>query len=193
MDCPFDLETIKSVYSSFIEFICSKKEYLKISNNVSNIWKTTDQKFLRLMGSFFIKQQDPIKSLVPSSKLYSDIVSFCEKNNNQEFLKWTKGFNNYFISSVAKNIKKCDTENNSSFDFNENLRKCSDLFHNLKMRNDYLEKTIIELQNELKLSQEKNSLLTSSLENLADEECENFRKRMRTKIFQVNVDQSTTV
>ena len=187
----FDLDTFKIYYSSLLEHICSDKDFLKSSINVSNIWKTTDRNFLQFVGSFFSKQPDEIKSLLPSSKLYSAIISFCERNNDQELLKWVKSFNNCFLSLVAKTIKKNKAED--SFDFNENLRICSDMFHKLKMRNEYLEKNVYQLQCELKHSQEKNAMLTSTLENLTDEECENFRKRMRTKISSINIDQSTTV
>ena len=191
MDQHFDLNTLKIYYSSLLEHICSDKDFLKSSNKISNIWKTTDRIFLQFMGSFFSKQPDEIKALLPSSKLYSAIVSFCEKNNDQELLKWVKSFNNCFLSSVAKAIKKNKTED--SFNFNESLRICSDMFHSLKIKNEFLEKMIVELQEELKLSQDKNALLTSTLQNIADEECENFRKRMRTQISSLNNDQTTTV
>lgn len=193
MDRQFDLELLKTSYSSLLEHICSDKDFLKSSNNISNIWKTTDQLFLRHLGSFFIKQPDAVKSLVPSSKLYSEIVSFCEKNGEKELLKWVKSFNNHFISSVTRAMKKNKTDEHSLCDFNENLRKCSDIFYKLKLRNENLEKKVDELQNELKLSHQKNALLTSSLENLAHEECENFRKRMRTKIYEFSIEQATTV
>ena len=187
----FDLNTFKTCYSSLLEHICSDEDFLTSSNKVSNIWKTTDQNFLRLLGSFFSKQPNEIKSLLPSSKLYSAVISFCERNDDQELLKWVNSFNNSFLYSVAKTIKTNKAEN--SFNFNEKLRLCSDMFHKVKMRNEYLEKLVAELQCELKHSQEKNAMLTSSLENLADEECENFRKRMRTKISSLNNDHTTTV
>lgn len=191
----FDFETLKNTYSSLLDFLCSTKEFLKISNNVSNIWKTTDQKFLKLMGSFFIKKSDLVKALVPSSKLYSEIISFCEETDNKELFKWVKSFNNLFLSSVSKSLKKNKDDPNID-DFDEMMRKLSlfsNNFRELKAKNETLEKTIEELQNELKLSQEKNALLTSSLENLADEECENFRKRMRSGIYSFNVNQSAIV
>ena len=191
----FDFETLKNTYSSLLDFLCSTKEFLKISNNVSNIWKTTDQKFLKLMGSFFIKKSDLVKALVPSSKLYSEIISFCEETDNKELFKWVKSFNNLFLSSVSKSLKKNKDDPNIG-DFDEMMRKLSlfsNNFRELKAKNETLEKTIEELQNELKLSQEKNALLTSSLENLADEECENFRKRMRSGIYSFNVNQSAIV
>lgn len=191
MELNFDLNTFKIYYNSLLEHICSNNEFLKLCNNVSNIWKTTDQNFIRLMGSFFSKQPETVKQLIPSSKLYSEIVLFGEKNDDQELLKWVKSFNSCFLFSVAKAIKKNKDE--CSFDFNENLRICSDMFHKLKMKNEYLEKMVSDLQCELKLSQEKNSMLTSTLENLADEECENFRKRIRTKISSLNCDHTTTV
>lgn len=191
----FDFETLKNTYSSLLDFLCSTKEFLKISNNVSNIWKTTDQKFLKLMGSFFIKKSDLVKALVPSSKLYSEIISFCEETDDKELLKWVKSFNNLFLSSVSKSLKKNKDDPNID-DFDEMMRKLSlfsNNFRELKAKNETLEKTIEELQNELKLSQEKNALLTLSLENLADEECENFRKRMRSGIYSFNVNQSAIV
>lgn len=187
----FNLNTFKVYYSSLLEYICSDEDILKSSNKVSNIWKTTDRNFLQYVGSFFSKQPDPIKALLPSSKLYSAVLSYCEKNDDQELLKWVKSFNNLFLTSVAKATKKNKVED--SFDFYENLRICSDMFHKLKTRNEYLEKMVTELQGELKNSQEKNAMLASTLENLADEECENFRKRMRTKISSLNSDHATTV
>lgn len=190
----FDLETLKNTYSSLLEFLCSSKENLMISNNVSNIWKSTDQKFLKLMGSFFIKKSDLVKALIPSSKLYSEIISFCEETDDKELLKWVKCFNNLFLSSVSKSLKKNKVPHASDFD--EMIQKLSLFFNNfcdLKTKNETLEKTIEELQNELKLSQEKNALLTSSLETLADEECENFRKRLRSGIYSFNVDQSAII
>lgn len=190
----FDLETLKNTYSSLLEFLCSSKEILMISNNVSNIWKSTDQKFLKLMGSFFIKKSDLVKALIPSSKLYSEIISFCEETNDKELLKWVKSFNNLFLSSVSKSLKKNKVPHASDFD--EMMQKLSLFFNNfydLKTKNETLERTIEELQNELKLSQEKNALLTSSLETLADEECENFRKRLRSGIYSFNVDQSAII
>jgi hypothetical protein len=197
MDYHFDLDTFKNYYSYLLEYICSNKDFLKCSNSVSNIWKTTDQKFLRLVGSFFIKQPDPVKVLLPSSKLYSDIVLFCEKNDDQELLNWVKGFNNHFLSSVAKAMKKNKTQGGSSInivdDVIEYLRNSNDHLRKLENKNEQLERLVDDLQAELKLTQDKNDRLTSSLENLADEECENFRKRIRTGIFSVSASQSTTV
>lgn len=196
MNHNFNLDTLRKYYSSLLEYICSDRDFLKLCTNISNIWKTTDQKFLQLMGSFFAKQPDAVKSLIPSSKLYSEIISFCGKNNDKELLKWVKSFNNNFLSSVAMAIKKNKSENSSCFEFNEYLRKCSDVFYKLKTQNEYLEKIVAELKDELKLAQDKNAFLTSSiekLENLADQECENFRKRMRSGIYSLNVDESTTV
>jgi glutaredoxin 2 len=174
-----------------LEYICSDEDFLKSGNKVSNIWKTTDRNFLQLVGSFFSKQPDPIKALLPSSNLYSAILSYCEKNDDQELLKWVKSFNNLFLTSVAKAIKKNKAEDLLSF--NDYLRFCSDMFYKLKTKNENLEKLVAELQNELRQSQEKNIMLASTLENLADEECENFRKRMRTKISSLNSDYAATV
>jgi glutaredoxin 2 len=191
MEQQFNLNTFKVYYSSLLEYICSDEDFLKSGNKVSNIWKTTDRNFLQLVGSFFSKQPDPIKALLPSSNLYSAILSYCEKNDDQELLKWVKSFNNLFLTSVAKAIKKNKAEDLLSF--NDYLRFCSDMFYKLKTKNENLEKLVAELQNELRQSQEKNIMLASTLENLADEECENFRKRMRTKISSLNSDYAATV
>lgn len=195
MNGRFDLEILKNTYSSLLDFLCSSKEFLKISNNVSNIWKTTDQKFLKLMGSFFIKKSELVKALVPSFKLYSEIISFCDETDNKELFKWVKSFNNLFLSSVSKSLKQ-NKDDPTIEEIDETMQKIalfSDNFRKLKEKNETLEKTVEELQNELKLTQERNAWLTSSLENLADEECENFRKRMRSGIYSFNVNQSTTV
>lgn len=192
----FNLNTFKVYYSSLLEYICSDEDILKSSNKVSNIWKTTDRNFLQYVGSFFSKQPDPIKALLPSSKLYSAVLSYCEKNDDQEFLKWVKSFNNLFLTSVAKATKKNKATEPLGVDANDIVEKINymaNTFNRLQTRNEYLEKMVTELQNELKNSQEKNAMLASTLENLADEECENFRKRMRTKISSLNSDHATTV
>lgn len=207
MDHHFRLDILRNYYSSLLDYLCSNKDFLKSCSNVTNIWKTTDQNFLRLMGSFFSKQPDDANQLIPSSKLYSAIVSFSEKNNDQELLNWVKSFNKLFLSAVANSLKKNKIEEFSSFTFNEQLRICSDMFHQLKLKNESLENLVLELQttnetlqnlvsetkNELKLSQNKNLMLTASLENFADEECDNFRKRMRSKICSINADHFTTI
>ena len=188
----FNLDTFKNCYSSLLEHICSNKDFLKSSNNVSNIWKTTDTIFIRLLGSFFSKQPEEVKHLIPSSKLFSTIVLFCEKNNDQAFLTWVKSFNNCFLYAVGHAMKKIKPLGYSSIDFDENLRVASEMYKNIEMRNKSLEKMVLELQKELKLSQEKNATLSSHLESMAEEEIENFRKRMRNGIYSFNVEQSTS-
>lgn len=183
MDHHFDLHTLKNTYSSLLEHICSNTDLLKLSNSVSNIWKTTDRNFLLLVTSFFSKQSNEVKHLIPSSKLYSKIILFCEKNNDQELLKWVKSFNNIFISSVTKTIKRNKIENYSS---NEILQFSLNNFKKLKLKNQRLEKNIEELKHQLELYQDKCTLLSTTIENFADEECEHFRKRMRTKISSIN-------
>jgi hypothetical protein len=190
MTSQFDLNTFKKYYSSLLEHICSNKEFTKSCSNVSNIWKTTDPNFIRLLRSFFSKQPEYVKTLMPSSNLYTAILLFCEKNNDEELLNWTKSFNNSFLSSVAKALKKNRTED---FDFDKNLDNIREEFVKLKLRNEYLEKAVNDLQIELQLSQDKNAFLSASIEGLADEECEIFRKRMRSKIYSLNIDQPTTV
>ena len=191
MASQFDLNTFKRYYSSLLEHICSNKDFLQSCTNVSNIWKTTDPKFIRLVGCFFAKQPESVKPLMPSSKLYTAILLFCEKNNDEELLNWVKSFNNSFLSSVAKALKKNRTgESNSFVSF---MDKCKEEYNKLQLRNEFLENAINELQIELKMCQDKNAFLTASIESLADEECENFRKRMRSKISSLNIDQSTTV
>ena len=191
MASQFDLNTFKRYYSSLLEHTCSNKDFLQSCTNVSNIWKTTDPKFIRLMGYFFAKQPESVKPLMPSSKLYTAILLFCEKNNDEELLNWVTSFNNSFLSSVAKALKKNRTgESNSFVSF---MDKCKEEYNKLQLRNEFLENAINDLQIELKMCQDKNAFLTASIESLADEECENFRKRMRSKISSLNIDQSTTV
>lgn len=188
----FDLNALKNCYSSLLEHICSNEDFLKSSMVIGNIWKTTDHVFLQYLTSFFHKQPDAIRLLMPSAKLYSDIISFCG-DNHPELLKWVKGFNNLFLKSVSKAASKNPSKDvASSFEFNQALRQCSDFFHKLKLRNEYLEKQVNDLQKELQLSQDKIADMTSSLKELADNECENFRKRMRSKISSFNVDESTS-
>lgn len=188
MENHFDLNTFKTYYSSLLEHICSNKDFLETCHNVSNIWKTTDHTFLRFLSSFFSKQPEQVKMLIPSSKLYSAVVSFCEKNNDQEFLNWVTTFNNTFLYSVAKASQKKRTtlDDHPSFNFHENMRKCENGYK-------YLESLVVKLQEDLKMAQEKNALLTLTIENIANEECEQFRKRMKTKISSINQDQTTTI
>jgi len=193
----FNLDTLQTAYNSLLDFIGSNEEYIIISNNVTNIWKTTDHNFIKLLSSFFAEQHEDIRPLIPSSKLFLAIVSFSEKNNNHALLSWIKSFNNCFLSYVSNAMKKTKTKVSDPSNFlchvNQELKKCSDMFNSLKLKNEYLEKYVEELKQNLQVSEEKNAFLTNSLEHLADEECENFRKRMRTKIISLNTKQTTTV
>jgi len=180
----YDLANLKPIYESLLDFICSHPNNLQLSRNISNIWKSNDENFLKMVHSFFIDKDINTQRLVPTSAFYTSLVNHFERTDDKEFLRWVKSFNSSFLSRIKKGTEQEKKEPLTGFSKTDDMemvfQKISQLFHRVQSKNKEMENEIITLKKELLDSKLVIANFTSSIDDFMNEERENFRKRIRS-------------